>query len=209
MGYAMGWLAVVAALAGAVPQTRPAGPEIKYQIRLVEVRGLEWRQAPGCCLKPVAHKGGVTVWTAPQDLLTSLPEGTVAELISAPKLIAATMSPAHVSTRKNQSFVTQVAWKGQAREPRGKTDSVREGMAATIAGRSIDQGILVQLVIEDTEVHSVHTLNVTSPVAARHSAAEAEAAKCVAPDAAHVTKLVRVRLLGHILDESGTRRRRL
>ena len=75
MGYAMGWLVVVAALAGA-PQTRPAGPEIKYQVKLVEVRGLEWRQAPGCCLKPVTHKGAVTVWTAPQDVLGHSPRAS-------------------------------------------------------------------------------------------------------------------------------------
>jgi hypothetical protein len=187
MGYAMGWLAVAAALAGAT-QTRPAGPEIRYQIKLVEVRGLDWRRAPGCCLKPATHKGVVTVWTAPEDLLSSLPEGTVEQVVAAPRVIAGTMSPAHVSTRKNQSFVTQVAWKGQGKGPRGKTESVREGMAATIAGRSIDQGVLVQLVIEDTEIHSVHTINVNPPAAARHSSAQAEGEGCSNQTVAHVTK---------------------
>lgn len=184
MGYAMGWLVVVAALAGA-PQTKPAGPEIKYQVKLVEVRGLKWRQAPGCCLKPVAHKNGVTIWTAPQDVVASLSEGTVENTIAAPKVIAATMSPAHVTTRKDHPFITQVSWNGRTGEPRGKTETVREGMALTIAGRCIDQGVLTHLVIEDTGIHSVHTVNLDSPAAVRQASREAAGNGCATATAAN------------------------
>ena len=160
-------------------------------------------------LKPVTSHGAVSVWTAPAGFLKSLPAGTVAEVISAPKLIAApTMTPAHVTTRKNQSFVTQAAWIDEAKDLRIKYDSVRSGMAATVAGRKLDQGILVQLVIEDTDIRSIHTVNVTSPVAARHSASRQadEPANCVAQGIPRSRSSMRVCLLGSRLDDSGRTR---
>ena len=76
----MGWLAVVlAGLAGAA-LAKPAGPDIVYQYRIVEMHGLQWREQAGAGLKPVTSHGAVSVWTAPASFLKSLPAGTAGEV---------------------------------------------------------------------------------------------------------------------------------
>ena len=170
MSIALGWLAVLAGFAGA-PVPRVDGPEITYQFQIVEMRGLEWRGGGIPGLKPVTSRGGVTVWTAPRDFLKALPEGAGKQVLMAPRVTALSQAAAHITTRKDRPFVTQVAWRGETSSPRETTENVREGMAATVSGRCIDQGVLTQVVIEDTEVRSVHTLSLPNPAQARNDAA--------------------------------------
>jgi hypothetical protein len=158
MSISLGWLAVLASLAGS-PVPKSEGPDIIYQFKIIELRGLEWRKGAPHGLKPVASRGGVTIWTAPKNLLDSLPDGTGKQILAAPRIVAASQAAAHITTRKSHPFVTQVAWRGDDASPRETVENVREGMAATVSGRCIDQGVLVQLVIEDTEVRKVHTLD--------------------------------------------------
>src|SRR5208283_1202514 len=93
------------------------------------------------------------------------------------------------------------AWRGQGSPPRQTTETVREGMTTTIAGRSIDQGVLAQLVIEDTDIRSVHTLNVPAPATASVTSDKVEPAVCPAT----------VSILEHVhnfiaLDATGTKK---
>ncbi|MGO9598403.1 MAG: hypothetical protein ACLP7Q_10485 [Isosphaeraceae bacterium] len=163
MSVALQWLAVVlAGLAGAAAP--PAeGPQINYEFRIVEVHGLQWREAASHGLKPVTSRGGVNVWTAPRDFFKSLPQETLIETAK-PTLRSVAQAAAHMTMRKNRPFVTQVAWRGEGEGPRETTEIVREGVAATVSGRPIDQGILAQLVIEDTDIRAVHTLCLSDPV---------------------------------------------
>src|SRR5947209_19953688 len=109
MGITMGWLAVVlAGLAGALP-AKPAGPDIVYQYRIVEMHGLQWRGQAGAGLKAVTSHSAVSVWTAPASFLKSLPAGTAKETFATLRVAASSMVPAHVTTRKNQALVTQAA----------------------------------------------------------------------------------------------------
>ena len=64
--------------------------------------------------------------------------------------------PAAVQVRGNRQFVTQVAWNGDEIGAKGTPEDVRVGWHATMIGRTLDQGILVKLVIEDTEIRGVH-----------------------------------------------------
>jgi hypothetical protein len=190
MSIALGTLAVMlAGLGGPIPP-RVEGPEITYRFEMIEIRGLDWRAALGRGLKPVASRGGVAVWTAPRDFLGTLPEGTVKRGSGVPTLKAYEQAVAHITMRQGQPFVTQASWRGADLPPRATTEQVREGMAATIRGRRLDQGILTTLVIEDTEVHAVHTLALPSPKTAHAGCgtsattmahASAIAAACSAP----------------------------
>jgi hypothetical protein len=173
MSIALEWLAVVLAGLAGTPEPKTDGPQITYQFQVIEVRGLQWREAAGHGLKPVTSRGGVTVWTAPRDFFTTLPEGTTKEIVAAPRVTAFAQAPAHVAIRKNHPFVTQVAWRGEGAAPRETTETVREGLTTTIAGRGIDQGVLARLVIEDTDIRSVHTLNLNSPAQASTTSARA------------------------------------
>ena len=162
MSVALQWLAVV--LAGLPGATAPQaeGPQINYEFRIVEVHGLQWREAASHGLKPVTSRGGVTVWTAPRDFFKSLPQEALIET-DKPTLRSVAQAAAHITMRKNRPFVTQVAWRGEGEGPRETTEIVREGVAATVSGRPIDQGILAQLVIEDTDIRAVHTLCLSAP----------------------------------------------
>jgi hypothetical protein len=169
MSIALGTLAVVLAGLGGPNPPRSEGPEISYQFKMIELRGLEWRTACGQGLKPVASRDGVAVWTAPRDFLKSLPAGTVTEPLTAPRLVAYENAVAHITSRRSQPFVTQAAWRGDQDSARETTEMVREGMAATIRGRRIDQGVLAYLVIENTEVRAVHTVELPARKLAQQS----------------------------------------
>ncbi|WP_165228882.1 hypothetical protein [Aquisphaera insulae] len=177
MNTALRWVAVLAGLAGG-PVNRTDGPEITYQFKTIEVRGLEWREGGVPGLKAVASRGGVTVWTAPKDFIQKLPAGSVKEGPATPKVMTRSQTPAHVTSRKGHSYVTQVAWRGEGTAPRQTSDTIREGMAATVSGRAMDQGILTQVVIEDTEVRAVHTVSCPSPEKAKVSKQDAKVAAC-------------------------------
>ncbi len=201
MSIALEWLAMVLVGFAGAPEPKADGPEIIYQFQVIEVHGLQWREAAGRGLKPVASRGGVTVWTAPRDFFKTLPEGTTKEVVTTPRVSACSQAPAHFTIRNNHPFVTQVAWRGEGAPPRQTTETVREGMTTTIAGRSIDQGVLAQLVIEDTDIRSVHTLNVPAPATASVTSGKVEPAVCPAT----------VSILEHVhnfiaLDATGTKK---
>ncbi|APW63170.1 hypothetical protein [Paludisphaera borealis] len=162
MGNTLGCLALVLAAAG--PAAPPkAKPEITYQFQMVEVRGLSWRDPGQSMLRSVAHHGAVSVWTAPGDFLDSLPKEARGAITTNSKIHGPAQVPTHLTTRKEQAFVTRVSWKGEGKAPKQITENIREGIAATVIGRKIDQGVLVQLVIDDTDIRSVHTIDVPSP----------------------------------------------
>jgi hypothetical protein len=188
MGITMGWIAVVLAGVAGAPPAKPAGPDIVYQYQIVEMHGLQWRAQAGGGLRPVTSHGAVSVWTAPASFLKSLPAGTAKQTLAAPRVTAASMAPAHVTTRKNQALVTQAAWVDEAKDLRIKYENVRSGMAATVAGRKLDQGVLVQLVIEDTDIRAVHNVNVTSPAEVSFKRHPGEPADCCVSQASHGNK---------------------
>ena len=118
MSIALGWLAVLAGFAGA-PVPRVDGPAITYQFQVVEVHGLQWRGGAVHGLKPVTSRGGVTVWTAPATSSSSFPRAPASRSSWRPRITAYSQSPAHITTRKNHPFVTQVAWRGESARPAG------------------------------------------------------------------------------------------
>ena len=173
MGVSLGWLA--AALAASGPGTAPqeSRPEITYTFRTVEVRGLGWRDAG--LLKPAAQHNAVSVWTAPEDLLDRLPPEARATADAPAQVKGVSQTPVHLTSRKTQDFVTRVVWKGKGKAPRPIVESVREGVTATVVGRKLDQGVLTQLVIDDVDVRSVHTM--ASP-AIKQASFEGQPAPC-------------------------------
>lgn len=188
MSIALGALAVVLAGLGGPNPPGQGGAQVTYGFKIVEVRGLDWRNTRDHGLRPVTSRGGVAVWTAPRDFLRSLPQGTVKEELAGPRLTAFEQATAHITTRQGKPFVTQASWRGDDLPPRETTEHVREGMAATIRGRRMDQGILTYLVIEDTSVYTIHTLSVPAPGMAHPTATApktATACEKACPTAGH------------------------
>lgn len=75
MSIALQWLAVALVGFAGTPDTKTDGSEIIYQFQVVEVQGLQWRETAGRGLKPVASRGGVTVWTALETSSIPYPRG--------------------------------------------------------------------------------------------------------------------------------------
>jgi len=162
MGMTQGWLALALMASGAASPQEKSQPEITYTFRMAEARGLSWRD-PADGVKPVVQHSAVSVWTAPADFLERLSEDASGAVTAEAAIKGPALAPAHLTTRKNQAFVTKVSWRGEGKEPKRVVENVREGVVATVVGRKLDQGVLAQLVIEDTDIRSVHTIDAPAP----------------------------------------------
>jgi hypothetical protein len=167
MGVALGWIVFAVAGVAAVPPTDRTNTEITYTVQYVETEGLGWREAMLTQLKPVARQGGATIWTAPQAVakrfLTHVTETRSGKIFQAPKVTAPNGGPVHITSRSDRRLVTQVAWSGDDHEAEPTVEKVRTGWLATMVGRRLDQGVLVQLVLEDTEISAVHDVKISEP----------------------------------------------
>jgi hypothetical protein len=163
MNVALGWLAAIA-LAGVDvnPDHDPGNRNIVYALQLLETDGLSWRESAYSRIHPVARQGAATIWTAPREVVAQIMRHAAkGSAIPAPKLkvTGATGQPVHVSTRSSRQMITQVGWRGDDAAPKVTPENVRVGTMATMAGRMLDQGVLVQLVLEDTQILAVHKVS--------------------------------------------------
>ncbi len=181
MGMALGWITIALAAVAAAPEAGRGGAPIKYTVRFVEAEGLGWRDAVYTRLTPVTRQGAATVWTAPSDVAKRLEshamKTSTAEMHQVPTVIARPGTPAHITTtRASFPLVTQVAWNGDDRPAEARRETVRTGSAATMAGRKLDQGVLVQMVLKDTQMIAVHRVALGGPKAAHTDPAAQKAA---------------------------------
>ena len=157
MGMSLGWIAVALAGLAAEPKAGSENVPIQYTVRFVETEGMGWREAVFSRLTPVTRQGAATVWTAPEHvkeriLQQALGQNPTARIMQTPMIKAWNGAPVHFSIRSDRRLVTRVSWDGNDRPTEGKPESVRTGPVGTMTGRKMDQGVLVQLVLEDTEV---------------------------------------------------------
>jgi len=133
-----------------------------------------WREAVFTRLKPVTRQGAATVWTLSHDatkrLLNEVSKNPATHVLEAPKVTSFDGAPATIFFRRNQKLVTQVAWNGDEVAPEGASEAVRVGWHTTMVGRKLDQGILVKLVFEDTEIRAVHRVKLNETQACCQSA---------------------------------------
>lgn len=143
----------------------PAAPMVTYQLWVVDLEGVDWRESVYAQLQPVVHRGSSTVWTAHRSAAGELLKRPGTKVVQAPKVTAHSEAPAHISHHSPHRFVGD-----QTRHADGpvnqasyvayspKVEDVREGFAATISGRKLDQGVLLKFVIEDTHLTALHTV---------------------------------------------------
>ena len=160
MGVALGWVAFALAGVASAPSAEHAKTQITYHVRMVETQGVGWREGVFARLNPVTRQGAATVWTVPRDatkqLLDDFSRCRDSKVLQAPKVTAFSGEPATMHVRSNRALVTQVAWNGQEPAAEAAPEQLRVGWHTTIVGRKLDQGILVQVVFEDTVLRAVH-----------------------------------------------------
>jgi hypothetical protein len=164
MGIALGWIVFALAGVAGAPPTDRNNTQITYSVQYMEAEGLDWREDVLAHLKPVARQGGATVWTASQvvanRLLTEITNNPAGKIMQTPKVVAFNGAPCHIMSRSNRQLVTQVSWSGEDQAAEPTAEKVRTGWLATIVGRRLDQGILVRLVFEDTEISAIHNVKI-------------------------------------------------
>jgi hypothetical protein len=168
MGVTVGLLAL--SLMGADGAPGPDQSQIKFQLRMLEMDGLDWRKGVYTQLQPVSRRGGITVWTAGRDVVKPLAEGA-SDVLMAPQVTAVAAAPVFINHHKNIAFVGQLTRIADGPKDRAtalaykpEVDGVREGFAATIAGRKLDQGVLTRLVIEETRCPAIHKVTLSEAV---------------------------------------------
>jgi hypothetical protein len=157
------------------PGDKSSGGQISYKVRVVEMEGLEWRRSGFGRLAEVAHQGSATIWTASNRAAQPIIDRASKVVSSLPRITTRANAAAHFTSRTNRSLVTRVSWTDE--EPKVSSEAIREGFAATIAGRKLDQGILVQVVINDTEIRSVHDVKLSQPSSASTCPTESSSEK--------------------------------
>lgn len=145
------------------PGPGPDPAPLDYQIRILDMKGLDWRGTAHDQLSPVARQGNATVWTAGRGLAAELAK--VAEgVATAPRIRALPGAVAEVRDEVRQGIVadlTRVADGpvGQATAVafQPQIDQVHLGFRAKLACRTLDQGMLIKVQLEDVRLSAIHT----------------------------------------------------
>jgi hypothetical protein len=178
MHVALGILA--AAVFAADSPTECAAPRVSYDVKFLEMSGLEWRSGLYLRLEPVSRQGAATVWTASSDVVPLLVQ-CAKSCTNAPSQCADADAQAVFFDRSARKVVTEV--KRAADGPVNhasyvgyapKVELEPEGVSTSISGRSLDQGVLAKVAMIDRQILAVHPLVVSE---ARESSTGSKAEK--------------------------------
>ena len=146
-----------------VPRRRNAqAAQITYTVRMVEAEGVGWREGVFTRLKPVTRQGAATVWTVPRDATNAAPrtksrKSPAAQDPSSPEGHRVQRRPRdHPIAATIASSSLRLPGMDEEPAPEAAPEDVRVGWHTTMVGRKLDQGILVQVVFEDTVIRAVH-----------------------------------------------------
>ena len=166
----------------AAPEVRKDGP-ISYEVRVIEIDGLGWRTRLADRLHRIERPGPAMVWTTPLEVSASLIEGG-GSVVEPSKddpgssnvfEAEATKVPAHDCTRDSRGCTSEsiIVAASTGRRVRGNfpnhndlwdycpvssdtTPGEPSGLRVKLDGKTLDQGTMTQVVIEDTWVSSIH-----------------------------------------------------
>ena len=145
----------------------PSSAPILYEIKYLEMKGLEWRSALHPRLQPVSRHDAVTVWTSTRDGATEIAR-KASKTIATPKVTANAMTRATFQTEKTRKVVTEMARLADGPVNHAsyvtfapRVEDETDGCFIAITGRTLEQGILAKVKIEDKQVIRVHTLTLS------------------------------------------------
>ena len=158
---------LAASLFGADRPAPAAAPFITYDLKVLDMVGLEWRSTFYPELQSVARRGVATAWTAPKGTVAKL-AAKANKVVSAPRSAASSLGKSTIFYTKSQAIVADFDRHADgpvnhasyvAFEP--KLETATEGNSVTFSGRKIDQGVLTEVTIEDKQVIAVHAVTLT------------------------------------------------
>lgn len=157
---------LVAGLLAAEPAKCTENSEIVYQVRYLEMTGLDWRAAHHAQMTPVCRQQSATVWTTTRGVTARLAE-RADRVIAAPRLTASAEARAtvdHTTTRHMMADFRVVpgvtSAEGVQRTSyvgvKPSIESEKEGYSCQLTGRCLDQGVLARVRIEDQQITAMH-----------------------------------------------------
>lgn len=153
----------------------PSAAPIAYEIKYLEMKGLEWRSALHPRLQPVSRHDAATVWTSTREGASEIAR-KASKVIATPRVTANAMTRATFQTAKTRKVVTEMARLADgpvnhasyvAFAPRVEDET--DGCFIAITGRTLEQGVLAKVKIEDKQVIRVHTLMLSEKLEGKDS----------------------------------------
>lgn len=147
-----------------------APASLTYDVKLLEMNGLAWRGEFYPKLQKVSHRGVVTVWTAPGSMVSKLEEKS-GKVLAAPQVISMQDANATVFSTKTRRILGDLARHADgpvnhasyvAYTP--QFEEATEGYSIAVKGRRLDQGVLVDVSLEDKHITAVHTVSLTEAI---------------------------------------------
>jgi hypothetical protein len=165
MKIALGLFAWV--LLGTEGAPKPDTPLIRYDLRIVEMKGLGWRESLYSRLQPVTRQGGAMVWTADRETVEALVARS-SPVVRAPRVSSPEKAAARITQSSTRKLATRLTRHADGPVDRAVPvayspdyEEVGEGFQMTISGREIDQGVLAWVLLEETRVAAVHQVMLT------------------------------------------------
>jgi hypothetical protein len=205
MGVVYGWVAFALAGVAVAPHAEREHAQVTYTVRMMNADGVGWREAVYQGLKPVTRQGAATVWTLSREtmaqLLRDLEKSPATSILQSPRVTAISGAAATIQHRANQPVISRVAYSNDAPTTNGVTENIRVGWHTTMIGRKLDQGILVQIVFEETAIRALHHVNVSRPASLACAGASTAAVEAT-PEYVGSGKVAK--LLAHIYSKAVT-----
>ncbi len=145
----------------------PGRTAITYDVKILEMNGVAWRGEFYPKLQTVSHRGAVTVWTSPGSMVPRLKE-KAGKILATPQLLSMPSANALVISSKPRRIlndlsrhadgpVNHASYVAYASRFEDSVDSYSVGLK----GRKLDQGMLVDVKVEDKHITAVHTVALT------------------------------------------------
>jgi hypothetical protein len=145
-------------------------PSISYQVRVLEMKGLDWRATLHPRMTPVARQGSAMVWSVSGDVAREVGK-SADKVTAAPRVISGSDVPATIRVGQERAIVadftrvadgpvdhaTAVAFQPEVRH-------IDEFLKFSVSSRIIDQGMLANISLEDSHVSSIHTYTIKETV---------------------------------------------
>ena len=144
---------------------------VSFRVRMLEMPGLEWRSAVYGQLEKVGDKNGATVWTGPVSVLEKLEEEADGGIMIAPRVTCQEGFEASLRTGTERRYVAYLHRKSDGPVMQGsavaflpEVRGCQDGLGAKLSGRKVDQGMLLRLDLEESQVAAIHSVTVKDGV---------------------------------------------
>ncbi len=172
MNMTLGFLAM--ALLGsdspAPSPTSASADSVRLRVRMLEMKGIEWRGTIHNRLAPAARQGTACVWTANQDVVGGL-ERSAEQSVLAPEVSARLGVPASVKKGELRRVVADL--RRRADGPPGENtcvgffpevDNLLESFDVEMTCRAVDQGVMARVAVNSTHLTAMPSYTVEETV---------------------------------------------